>query len=256
MRDLEIDFEKVLDDYASCKLSRRQMLSYFNNDGYLLRHFKKKIKEAAECRSWILAERNLEVVYIYGKSRSGKTTAAKYFASKLNYDYFVSGSGEDILDGYDNEECIILDDFRGGTMKFSELLKFLDNNTGSSVKSRYYNKNINYCKVIFITSVFKPEELYRMFEDSGQEPIEQLMRRLKHHYFVIKDDMIFNYKMNENKYYKAYSVKDIYTELGINPDIVDDTSILDKFITNEETELEDKEDDTKGEMIPIRLNTI
>ena len=95
-----------------------------------------------------------------------------------------------------------------------------------------------------------------MFEDSGQEPIEQLMRRLKHHYFVIKDDMIFNYKTNENKYYKAYSIKDIYTELGINPKQVDDTSILDKFITNEETEIEDKEQDTEGEMIPVRLNNI
>ena len=55
-----------------------------------------------------IKERNLEVVYITGGSGSGKTLSAKYFAEKFGYDSFVSGSGDDFLDGYDKEECLII----------------------------------------------------------------------------------------------------------------------------------------------------
>lgn len=226
-----IDYETVLNNYASCKLSKRQMLAYFKNDGQMLRDYLRKIKQAAEVRSMITKERSLEVAYIQGPAGSGKTTAAKYFAEKLHYDYFVSGSGEDMLDGYDKEECIILDDFRGGSMKFSELLKFLDNNTGSSVKSRYYNKDINNCKLIVITSVLKPEQLYQLFTDASGEPIEQLMRRLKHHYYYIKDDYMYEFKTINEESYKFMPVDDIYKYFNIDPKKVDDNSILEQFRT-------------------------
>lgn len=244
-----IDYEVILDRYASCEISKRQMLSYFNNDGAKLREYLTKIKKAAECRSLVLKNRNLEVVYLVGKSGSGKTTSAKYFAEQLHYDYFVSGSGEDILDGYDNEECIILDDFRGGTMKFSELLKFLDNNTGSSVKSRYFNKNINNCKIILITSVLYPEELYKSFQEMGSdEPIEQLMRRLKHHYFIVdkETDKILEYRTKEDTYYEFGKVSTVYKYFNINPDKVDDTSIMEKFRDSgyKKIEMHDTKEDT------------
>ncbi len=247
-----VDYEAVLNEYASCKLSKRQMLSYFNNDGALLRYFLSKIKKAAEVRSMITKDRNLEVVYIQGPAGSGKTTAAKYFAENLHYDYFVSGSGEDMLDGYDKEECIILDDFRGGTMKFSELLKFLDNNTGSSVKSRYYNKDINNCKLIVITSVLKPAELYQMFTDASGEPIEQLMRRLKHHYFFVKDNYLNEFKTNTNEVYKFMIMDDIYKYFNIDPKKVDDNSILEQFRAyNDVPVLNDNYEEDKS-MVPVR----
>jgi len=72
-------------------------------------------------------------------------------------------------------------------MKFAELLKMLDNNTNSSVRSRYYNKDISNCKLIVLTSIMKPDELYSFFKDdsgeSNQEPIEQFYRRIKHHFY-------------------------------------------------------------------------
>ena len=140
-----MNIEREIDNYANLRITKKQFYSKLQSvdNGFELYHDKySSITKAEKYRANILKERNLEVIYVCGPSGSGKTTFGKYLAAKLNYDPFVSGSGDDFLDGYDKEECIILDDFRAGTMKFSELLKFIDNNTGSSVKSRYYNKDI------------------------------------------------------------------------------------------------------------------
>lgn len=238
-----IDLLKLTQDYATLKISGKKFYNIMKD--YPEQYFKltAKINAAEKLRHKIISDRNLEVVYITGTSGSGKTTAAKYFATKLNYDFFVSGSGEDILDGYDKEECIILDDFRGGTMKFSELLKFLDNNTNSSVKSRYNNKDVSNCKLIIITSVYPPDNLYAFLnkdkedkEEVFEEPIEQLYRRLKHHYFDIDagSKEIREFKLivgstpiMTNK--TLGTIDNIYKELGIDPTKVDDTSILDAF---------------------------
>ena len=148
-----INTEKLLQDYGNCKITKRQFMSVLQANPYGLDWYMtnySKITKAEKYRANLLKDRNLEVLYIAGPSGTGKTTLAKYYADKLNYDPFVSGSGDDFLDGYDKEECIILDDFRAGSMKFAELLKFLDNNTGSSVRSRYYNKDINNCKLLIL----------------------------------------------------------------------------------------------------------
>ena len=234
-----MNIEKLIDDYANLRITKRQFYNVLQQDRSGFELYKDKysaITKAEKFRSNMLKERNLEVLYVCGPSGSGKTTFGKYMASKLNYDPFVSGSGEDILDGYDKEECIILDDFRSGTMKFSELLKFLDNNTGSSVKSRYYNKDINNCKLIVLTSVQKPEELYRLFKDEdgnpNNEPIEQFYRRIKHHFIFIspKTDGIWEISLNE-KFEKREILKlsQMYDELGIKPTEVDDSSVINKL---------------------------
>lgn len=231
-----MNIEKLIDDYANLRITKRQFYNQLQNNraGFeLYRDKYSAITKAEKFRSNMLKERNLEVLYVCGPSGSGKTTFGKYIASKLNYDPFVSGSGDDILDGYDKEECIILDDFRSGTMKFSELLKFLDNNTGSSVKSRYYNKDINNCKLIVLTSVQKPDELYRLFKNddgsNNDEPIEQFYRRIKHHFIFIspKTDGIWEISLNE-KFEKREILKlsKMYEELGIAPKEVDDISVI------------------------------
>ena len=63
-------------------------------------------------------ERHMDVIYIYGTSGTGKTTFAKHIAQQRNLTTFISGSGNDFLDGYTQEECIILDDFRGEKLEF------------------------------------------------------------------------------------------------------------------------------------------
>ena len=121
----------------------------------------------------------MEVIYCYGEPGTGKTVYAKEYCKSLGYDFFISGSSNDPFDGYLGEEAIILDDLRGSCFAFADLLKILDNNTRSQVKSRYYNKVVT-CKLIVITSSMNITKLYSMFNDEvNKEPLEQLKRRCK-----------------------------------------------------------------------------
>jgi len=136
-------------------------------------------------------DRNMNVMYFYGESGTGKTTVAKFMAKSKGYSVFVSGSSNDPLQGYIGQECIILDDLRGSDWKINDLLKLLDNNTNSLVKSRYSNKLMNDCKLIIITSVQSITELYYALREHDTEPIEQLKRRCTDMIYFTYDTMYF-----------------------------------------------------------------
>ncbi len=229
---------RALDNYATLKWTKKQFYKCLTSkDNYFecYKDLDRDIAKAEKLRAMTLRDRDLQVIYITGQSGSGKTLIAKYISQKAGYDPFVSGSGDDILDGYDKEECIILDDFRAGTMKFNEVLKFIDNNTGSSVKSRYFNKDINNCKLLIITSVQQPNELYSFFKtddnkqiDNKDEPITQFYRRLGFHYLTVQgsewSDKTQNYLTDTYIDPKTNAINDvkilakisnIYEELGI-----------------------------------------
>ncbi|GAK74150.1 replication protein ['Chrysanthemum coronarium' phytoplasma] len=123
--------------------------------------------------------RQMECVFITGMSGSGKSTLAKKIAKDKGYNAYVSSGSNDILDDYCGEECIILDDLRSYCLVLSDLLKMLDNNTASSVKSRYKNKVLE-CKLIIITTVKSIDDF---FDDifNKDESITQLKRRCKFH---------------------------------------------------------------------------
>lgn len=162
--------------------------------------FKKSINNAFEYKKHMdtSTERHMDVIYICGTSGSGKTSFAKYIAEKRKFSIFISGSGNDFLDGYTQEECVILDDFRGGTLSFSEILKLFDNHTNSSISSRYANKDIGNCKLLIVTSVFDIEEFYQFTCPSGVEPFLQLKRRLGT-YIIIEKDTLHVYRYNSTK---------------------------------------------------------
>ena len=122
------------------------------------------------------ADRRMDVIYIHGDSGAGKTTFAKYLAANRKIDCFVSGSGKDFLDGYLGEPCVILDDLRPDSFGFSELLKLLDNNTASSVKSRYHNVSLE-CTLLIITTTLSMYDFYKLVPNSQGEQYKQFIRR-------------------------------------------------------------------------------
>lgn len=132
-------------------------------------------------------KRNMDCIFIYGDSQTGKSTFATQIAEDRKLSVFVSGGGSDVLDGYRGEQCIILDDLRPSTMALADLLKFLDNNTASSVKSRFRNKDISNCKLIIITTTKPIEQFFSEVFNSENEPKIQLMRRCGLKIYMTKD---------------------------------------------------------------------
>ncbi len=97
--------------------------------------------------------RKLEVVFISGSGGSGKTTYAKKLFDSMQKDYCVSSSSNDPFQDYAGQKGMLLDDLRDRSFKFEDLLKILDNNTMSSVASRFNNKVFNGDLIIITSSV-------------------------------------------------------------------------------------------------------
>lgn len=261
-----VDLYKAIEDYAALNISGKNFYALMHENPSFFIKNRSKISAAETLRQRTVKERSLEVVYVTGKSEAGKTTFAKYLSAKFNYDCFITGSGDDPFDGYDKEECINIDEFRDGTMRFSELLKLLDNNTNSSVRSRYNNKDISNCKLMVITTIFKPQQLYSkmMSEHAENEPAVQLYRRLGYRYWIIEGEPfkgdIKEVKLNKDGTESRTgrilgNMADVFYELGIDPKAEKKTSILDPFIKTPLSPLEEITDPAENELIDQIFNT-
>lgn len=168
-------------------------------------------------------QRHKKCMFIHGDSGCGKTYFAKQFCESKGLSYYVSSSSNDPLDGYKGQNVVILDDLRGSSFSFSDLIKILDNNTSTLAKSRYYNKLLE-CDYIIITSVMPLEEFYSNLFEHESEPLPQLKRRCSIYIEIDRD------RITVSKYSK--SLKDYVVE-GSMPNKC-------PFLENEE----DNDDDT------------
>lgn len=142
--------------------------------------------------------KDMRVMFITGASGTGKTTYAKNFCDEHNLSFYVSSGSNDVLDGYGGQDVIILDDLRPSCMGLSDLLKLLDNNTSSTIKSRYINKSISYCRYIVITTVLDIDTFFSNVFQEEKEPIVQLKRRCGT-YMKFDDTHITTYLYNDDK---------------------------------------------------------
>jgi hypothetical protein len=152
----------------------------------------KKLWEV-ECQCLTLnTDRNMEVIFITGKAGSGKTTYAKRMLDKLGLDYCISSSSNDPFQDYLGQKAIILDDLRDKSFELEDLLKILDNNTKSSVKSRFNNKVFN-GEMIIITSSVPINYWYKEYQYNGSEDLNQLYRRINQ-YIIVNQSIISIYE--------------------------------------------------------------
>lgn len=167
--------------------------------------FRRKIEDAFLYRSMISAKhnRNMAVIYVHGPAGSGKTLSAQRIAEQI-YGYtkeqiYISSSGRDWIDGYMNEPCFILDDFRPKGTSVPKFLKALDNYCNSRIDSRYRSKNFSECKLLFITSVIPFESIWSNLDQSDfdnenvslSEARKQLERRLSAHIEVDNENLYY-----------------------------------------------------------------
>lgn len=134
--------------------------------------------------------RDIQVMFITGKAGSGKTYYAKKLLEALKYDYCISSSSNDIFQDYKGQRAIILDDLRDTDIKFVELLKMIDNNTQSSVYSRFQNK-VFVGKMIVITSSVPIKFWYKDMQYGAAylEDLKQLYRRINSYVLVTETEV-------------------------------------------------------------------
>lgn len=119
-----------------------------------------------QCTLSTKGKRDMQIIFIHGKSGSGKSTYAEMYADMLckvkGYrDYSRSSAINDIMQDYMGEDIFILDDYRdvdeatGTTQNLTDVLKMLDPHFASSSRSRYTNKTFT-GKLIIITSTKDP----------------------------------------------------------------------------------------------------
>lgn len=128
-----------------------------------------------------IKERNIpEVIYIHGKSGSGKTEYARNICNENSTYTFERKM--DWFDGYDYDEDVIINDFRSSKCEYSFLLNLLDGyEMRVPIKGGF---TIWKPKRVIFTSVIHPKKLYRNISEE-EDSIDQLLRRITK-YIVMK----------------------------------------------------------------------
>ncbi|MFR5877082.1 MAG: Rep family protein [Eubacterium sp.] len=133
--------------------------------------------------------KQVQVVWIYGTSGTGKTSLAKDYADKANQPYFITGSSRDIFQNYSGEHTLIMDELRPNIIPYADLLRILDPfENNKMLPSRYNDKSLA-CDLIIITTPYNPYDFYQeIFGYDCNKPVyarqratdsfEQLLRRI------------------------------------------------------------------------------
>ena len=124
--------------------------------------------------------RPVTVYYHVGLSGSGKSFTAQKLINKYGEDkvFFVAQYDNGFLDSYCAEPILFLDELRGSSIKYSDLLSMLDEHK-TSFHARYHNV-VGLWNEVHITSILPPEKLYGNMVENNKEydTLQQLLRRI------------------------------------------------------------------------------
>lgn len=153
-------------------------------------------------------DRNINVIFLSGSTGVGKTTFAKKYCEANKKVPCISSASNDPLQDYKGQDVLILDDMRDDVFRFHDLLKFLDNHTKSTGKSRYHNKAF-IGDTIIITS---PKPIVDWYFNSSPEDKRQLYRRVRS-WFKFGHEKIeaFEYDDKSSRYEKVAEMPNYIT---------------------------------------------
>lgn len=197
----------TVENFGSAEL----YLDYFRK----ISNYLKAIKESDKFKD--LNKQLYGVVFIQGPSEVGKSSYAKQLCSdfneRFNYSGIFQGSAgsSDPLDGYSNQNTLILNEARAENMEkigVSNILELIDWHNGTSIHSRFKNVEIDNIKLIIFTSVNSLEKVFEVFDDEEQK---QFLRRLKTKIIMDNETIdVFNYCENDGTYKKYKSFENTY----------------------------------------------
>lgn len=174
----------------------------------------KCVNEIIKTKLFSNETRNLEVIYITGDSGTGKTSYAKEIAKRRNFAYAISAEDRDPLESYEGQPCIIIDEMRPSSMKLSNFLKLIDNNTESKAGARFHGKNLIECKLIIITSVLAIEDFFKNLHEAHKETVVQIKRRCGCYLVMDKTEIeTFRWCKYDRKYHYTSKIKNPIPEL-------------------------------------------
>lgn len=205
--DSEERLNEIIDGIASGVIRQYNYYDYITDREYI--KYNRQIAMAFNYRLDKMKglKRDMECIFITGDSGLGKTTYAKLICDERNMSYYVSSGSNDVLDGYNGEDVLILDDLRPSVLRLADLLKMLDNHTASTVSSRYKNKVLE-CKMIVITTVLPIDTFFNHVFADEKETIVQLKRRCKTYIRMYSDYMnIYIYDDFLRDYDEPFSAK-------------------------------------------------
>lgn len=192
------NIQPLIDDIINGVKTENDIFTLENADIYL-KH-KKTIDNAFEFRYECLRkrvlkmEKDIQVIFCDGDSRTGKSSYWVEQCKKLNLSYCKSSSSNDPLQDYVDEELLILDDLRDSAFRIQDMLKFLDPHYRSSTQSRYHNK-VFVGSVIVITTT---QPLATWYSHCKTEQIVQFTARIHQHLYFEKDK-IYMYAHKDGK---------------------------------------------------------
>ena len=221
--------DELISQIASGKITRSNMTDHVTSHEYT--QFKRAIEDAFDYydRANFTLDRNLDVIFVDGESGLGKTGIGKNFATQRGYSCFISSVGTDMFDGYANEEVVVFDDIRDDCgLTFAQFLKTIDNHTNSRGKSRFKNKNLTFCKAMFITTTLSMDEFLHRLDPLEKENWKQFRRRCRL-YITVKEDYL---KVREYDFQSDSYINETYLE---NPmqDLVEETKSKPKMTPQE-----------------------
>jgi len=202
--DAKKDIDTIIRKIADGTIREYNRFDYI--DETILAKSSSIIKNAFKNRSEKIMRnqnRDIKVIFIYGKTGSGKTTYAKMLAEKIgDGSFYVSSAANDSMQDYTGQDTVILDDLRDDAFEFADLLKALDNHTATSIRSRFCNKYF-LGNTIIITSTEPIMEWYSF----NKEDKAQLRRRISN-YLIADEKEISFYTFNpDNSYLPEFKYK-------------------------------------------------
>lgn len=237
---VEIENAKIIGDFE--KFSYAQQIAYVDSlpvsEKATVYTKLKKLWELHCAKLSLNADRKIRVMFICGKGGAGKTYYAKKFLNAQNYDYCMSSSSNDSFQDYMGQKAIILDDLRDTTFELADLLKILDNDTLSSVRSRFSNKL--FCgEMIVITSSVPLVYWYKNAQLGEHDTLDQLYRRIGC-YVVVTEKEVTVYNDGVDKWGKPVGdgvvfENELYGMKSTHVAKFDFTSAFDKICKRKET---------------------